>query len=67
MIGLNVLVGTAVLAVLAVIYFAPGIIAGLRCHRNANAIFVLNILAGWTVIGWIVAMVWAWTNQERRP
>jgi len=60
MIGIFISVG------LMVLYFAPGLIAGLRCHRNANAIFVLNIRAGWTVIGWIAAMVWAWTNQERR-
>lgn len=29
--------------------------------RNAGAIFVLNLLLGWTVIGWIVALVWALT------
>jgi hypothetical protein len=28
-------------------------------HKNTTAIAVLTLLAGWTVIGWIVAMIWA--------
>jgi hypothetical protein len=40
-----------------VIYFLPAIVAAK--FRNAGAIFVLNLLLGWTLIGWIVALVWA--------
>jgi hypothetical protein len=43
------------------LYFIPSI-AGWR-KRNFGAIFILNLLLGWTVIGWIVALVWGWTND----
>lgn len=43
------------------LYFFPAIIGGGRGHHNAGAICVLNILLGWTVLGWIVALVWACT------
>lgn len=48
------------------LYFAPSIVAARRQHRNLEAIFVLNFLAGWTFIGWIAAAVWAHTNTQTR-
>jgi len=47
--------------ILAGLYFLPTII-GFR-KRNAGAIFALNLLLGWTVIGWVVALIWALTND----
>lgn|ERR1035441_4510948 len=38
-------------------YLLPSII-GLR-KRNALAIFLLNLLTGWTGIGWIAALIWS--------
>jgi hypothetical protein len=35
--------------------------------RNWGAIFLLNLLLGWTLIGWIVALVWGWTIEAPRP
>ncbi len=51
-------------ALLLALYFLPTLIG----HNKANvgAIFVLNLFLGWTVIGWIVALVWACT-VDRRP
>jgi len=42
-----------------VFYFLPTILAFARDKRDATAILVLNILLGWTVIGWVIALVWA--------
>jgi hypothetical protein len=42
-------------------YFIPAIVAGARKHHNAGAIFMLNLLLGWTLIGWVGALVWACT------
>lgn len=42
-----------------VVYFYPSMVAHYRGHPNASAIGVLNLLLGWTLIGWVVAMVWA--------
>jgi hypothetical protein len=41
------------------LYFLPTIIAFARHHRNAVAIFLLNLLAGWTFLGWVGALVWS--------
>ena len=42
-----------------ILYFLPAIIAFARSKRDAGAILVLNLLLGWTAIGWIIALVWA--------
>ncbi len=44
------------------VYFLPTIIAWLRTHYNRGAILALNLLLGWTVVGWIVSLVWSFTN-----
>lgn len=41
------------------LYFLPSLVG--KDKRNASAIFVLNFFLGWTLIGWVVAMVWACT------
>jgi len=45
-------------------YFLPTIVAVARGHHNAFAIFLLNLLLGWTGLGWIFALVWAVTNRS---
>ena len=40
-----------------VLYFTPALLG--RKKRNARAIFALDLLAGWTVVGWVAALVWA--------
>ena len=39
-------------------YWAPTITAAIRHHRTAQ-VLVINLLLGWTAIGWIVALVFA--------
>lgn len=50
------------LILLLVIYLLPMIVALVRDHKNSGAISVLNILTGWTLMGWVVSLVWALTN-----
>ncbi len=38
-----------------------GIVAAVRNHHQGGAIIVLNLFLGWTVLGWIMALVWAST------
>jgi hypothetical protein len=45
-------------------YFLPTIVAVARGHHNAFAILLLNLLLGWTGLGWIFALVWAVTNRS---
>lgn len=53
--------GFVILVFLAAVYFIPTIVA--RGKRNFGAIFALNLLLGWTVIGWVGSLVWALTND----
>lgn len=41
------------------IYFLPTAAAIVGNHRAFQAIFILNLVFGWTVIGWVVALGWA--------
>ena len=49
--------------ILAGLYFVPWLIALVDGHRDRAAIFILNLLLGWTIIGWIVALVWAFKKS----
>jgi hypothetical protein len=44
---------------ISAIYFLPTLIAFLRQHKNSLAIFLLNLLLGWTVLGWVASLVWS--------
>lgn len=42
-----------------VCYWIPTISAYSRKNKNATSILLLNLFLGWTVIGWVVALIWA--------
>jgi len=45
------------------LYFLPTIIAFARSKRDTTSILLLNFFLGWTMIGWVVALVWAAKND----
>ena len=47
------------------LYFAPFIVANDHAKRNKLYILILNLALGWTVIGWVVALIWA--NRKDKP
>lgn len=49
------------------IYFLPTIVALVRHKRNTLSIFLLNLFLGWTLAGWIIALVWASTVDVPAP
>ena len=53
--------GVLVLPLVVALYLLPTTVAVARSHNKRRAIFLLNFLLGWSVIGWIVAMAWAVT------
>jgi hypothetical protein len=53
--------GLLVLVVVLVIYFLPWIIA-LNRDREPVGIFCLNFFLGWTLLGWVGALIWAVTG-----
>jgi hypothetical protein len=50
---------------LVVGYFVPSFVAYQRNHRNAGPIFLTTLFFGWTGIGWIVALIWAFSDNTR--
>jgi hypothetical protein len=47
-------------------YFTPTIVARLRKHHQRGAILAVNLLLGWTVIGWVVALAMASSTVRRK-
>jgi hypothetical protein len=45
------------------LYFLPTLIASK--HRNVMSIALLNLFLGWTFVGWVVAIIWA-VSQEKK-
>ena len=60
---MNIFVLLLIIVGSAIVYFIPTMIGYDKHKRNAGAIFALNILLGWTFIGWVVALVWALTKD----
>jgi hypothetical protein len=46
------------------LYFLPSIIA--HNKTNFGGVFVLNLLLGWTFVGWIIALIWALGGDSQR-
>jgi hypothetical protein len=51
------------LTVVVLIYFLPTIVALSRGHLLALAIFFLDLFLGWTLIGWVIALIWSCTGN----
>ena len=47
-------------------YFLPTIIAMIKKKKNTLAIFILNLFLGWAIIGWVLALVWAFTIDQEK-
>lgn len=62
--GIGVVVAVFILSAL---YFVPSIVAIARNHRNGVPIGLLNIFLGWTVLGWVIALIWAFTTNVEPP
>ena len=61
-----------ILTVLAIatgtaVYFLPAIVAGARRARHFAGIFILDLLFGWTVVGWLGTLIWACADEPEKP
>ena len=60
------LTGVIAVIVLFSCYFMPAIIALLRDKCGAGGVALVNFfLLGWTGIGWLLALVWAFSGKTR--
>ena len=60
---LRILLLAVPLLALVALYLAPALVARYRGHRQMLAITVLTVVGGWSLIGWVVALVWACTGD----
>ncbi len=56
---------TEVIALGALLYFLPGIVAYIYRRERLFYIVLLNLFAGWTVVGWMGALKWATVRDSR--
>lgn len=56
--------GTCIVAACIVVYFLPAIVAARLKHNNLFGVSVLNVFLGWTLVGWVVAVVWAFAKPQ---
>jgi hypothetical protein len=40
-------------------YFLPTIVALVRERHDKFSVFLLNLFLGWSLIGWVIALIWA--------
>lgn len=50
--------------VISILYLIPTLVAAVRKHHNSTAIFVLNLFLGWSFVGWVASLVWAFTARK---
>lgn len=62
---MGVITGIILLILAVLFYLLPALIAAGRHHHNWVAILALNILLGWTLLGWILALVWSVTAVKK--
>jgi apolipoprotein N-acyltransferase len=55
----NVAFGFIVFVIGFVLYFLPSFFALKRKCRSRGAIVFINLILGWTLIGWLAAFIWA--------
>jgi hypothetical protein len=60
--------GMSVVLIIFIIigYFIPTVIASSRSHNNCAPIFLVNMIFGWTFLGWFIALIWAFTSNVNR-
>lgn len=46
------------------LYLLPTFEAWIRKKSNLQSIAVLNLFLGWTIIGWVAALIWAFKRPE---
>jgi hypothetical protein len=61
---MNGVVALGIIFLMLGLYALPTLVAFKKRKRNAGGICVVNMLLGWTLIGWVVALAWAACEDE---
>ncbi len=63
---MEIISGLIMLTLLLAAYFVPSIVAVVRKHNNTLPIVLVNLLLGWMLIGWLVALIWSTTDNVKK-
>jgi ABC-type sugar transport system permease subunit len=55
---------SVLITILSLLYSLPFAVAFNKKRANTGAIFALNLFLGWSLIGWVVALVWALKEES---
>lgn len=61
---MDILMSILLIILVVLIYFIPALQAYQTNHRQKVAILILNLFLGWTTIGWVIALVWAYIKEK---
>ena len=59
---MDVIYGFVIIAVCLFVYFLPTYLA--RNKTFFGQVAVLNIFLGWSLIGWVIALIWSLKNEQ---
>ena len=54
--------GTAMI----VFYLLPAFVAYGNRHPSRDAVLLVNLMFGWTVLGWLLSLVWACVGRKAK-
>jgi len=63
--NMDMTTGVLISLVIGAVYFFPMGIAFYRDHHSKAAITAVNVIFGWTFLGWIFAFIWALTGVRK--
>ncbi len=59
----SIFTSLVLLLVALALYGVPSVVAFVREHKNAMTILILNIFFGWTFVGWVICLAWAFSKD----
>lgn len=62
--SLNIYIIVGILLLLSFFYFIPTLMAVWVRKKQTLAIFLLNLLLGWTFLGWLAALIWSAIKEK---
>ena len=58
----HLIIAPVVVVIMLGLYFLPSVVAYARGHPSFVGILVLNLFLGWSLIGWVIALAWSFSD-----
>ena len=62
---MNIILSVLLCCFIVLLYFVPGLIASWRECKSANWIALINFFFGWTVLVWVMLLIWSICGQVK--